>query len=70
MCGVKMSSVGELPHIWCNAKISEITSVNPTLDKTGVPDDLDVSFVPMSAVQAASGIIDVSDKRKFSEVKE
>lgn len=64
-----MSSVGELPHTWCNAKISEITSVNPTLDKAGVPDDLDVSFVPMSAVQAGSGIIDVNDQRKLSEVK-
>ncbi|MFZ2406770.1 MAG: restriction endonuclease subunit S [Methylobacter sp.] len=64
-----MSYVNGLPHTWCNAKISEISSVNPTLDKVGIPDDLEVSFVPMPAVQAESGIIDVSGKRKFSEVK-
>ncbi|MDD5177542.1 MAG: restriction endonuclease subunit S [Sterolibacterium sp.] len=64
-----MSSVGGLPQTWCDVRIFEITSVNPTLDKAGIPDDLEVSFVPMSAVQTESGIIDVSDKRKFSEVK-
>jgi type I restriction enzyme S subunit len=64
-----MSYVNGLPHTWCNAKISEISSVNPTLDKVGIPDDLDISFVPMPAVQAESGIIDVSGIRKFSEVK-
>jgi len=63
------SDVVGLHHTWCDAKISEITSVNPTLDKAGIPDDLDISFVPMPAVQAESGIIDVSGIRKFSEVK-
>jgi type I restriction enzyme S subunit len=64
-----MDNIGVLPRTWCNAKISEITSVNPTIDKAGIPDDLDISFVPMPAVQAESGIIDVSGKRKFLEVK-
>lgn len=63
------SNVVGLPHTWCDAKISEITFVNPTLDKAGIPDNLDISFVPMPAVQAESGIIDVSGIRKFSEVK-
>ena len=66
---MKMSGVGGLPKTWCSAKISEITSLNPTLDKAWIPDDLDISFVPMPAVQAGSGIIDVSRIRKFSEVK-
>lgn len=63
------ANVNGRPDAWCDAKISEVTSVNPTLDKAGIPDDLEVSFVPMPAVQAESGIIDVSGKRKFSEVK-
>jgi type I restriction enzyme S subunit len=58
-----------LPHAWCNATISEITAVNPTLDKAGIPDDLEISFVPMPAVQAENGIIDVSGIRKFSDVR-
>ncbi len=64
-----MSKTGAFPDTWCNAKISEITFVNPTLDKAGIADDLEVSFVPMPAVQAESGVIDVSGIRKFSEVK-
>ncbi|MBI2802015.1 MAG: restriction endonuclease subunit S [Gammaproteobacteria bacterium] len=64
-----MDEVGRLPRNWCDAKIDEITVINPTLDKTGIPDELEVSFVPMPAVQAESGIIDVSLKRRFSEVK-
>ena len=63
------NSAGELPDSWCDAKISEVTAVNPTLDKAGIPDDMEISFVPMPAVQAESGVIDVSGKRKFSEVK-
>ena len=63
------TNVSGLPHAWREARISEITSVNPTLDKAGIPDDLEISFVPMPAVQAESGIIDVSTNRKFSEVK-
>jgi type I restriction enzyme S subunit len=64
-----VNNVGILPHTWCDAKISEITSVNPTLNKADISDDLDISFVPMPAVQAESGIIDVTGIRKFSEVK-
>ena len=64
-----MSDTEVMPNTWCKAKISEITAVNPTLDKAGIPDDLDVSFVPMPAVQAENGIIDVSGIRKFSEVR-
>ena len=63
------SSIGELPANWSIAKLSEITLVNPTLDKSNFPDGLEVSFVPMPAVQAQSGVIDVSAKRKFTEVK-
>lgn len=63
------TNVSGLPHAWRDARISEVTSVNPTFDKAGIPDDLEISFVPMPAVQAESGIIDVSTNRKFSEVK-
>src|SRR4051812_4687237 len=64
-----MRSVGGIPRTWCAAKLPEITLVNPSLDKAEIPDDLEVSFVPMSAVQAESGIVDVSAKRKLCEVK-
>lgn len=49
--------------------LSEAVEVNPKLDRTSLNDDLDVSFVPMAAVEALSGGIDVSTIRKYAEVK-
>jgi len=54
---------------WELKRIDEIADVNPRLNKAGIPDDLDVSFVPMPAVSAGSGQIDVSGSRLFATVK-
>ncbi len=43
--------------------------VNPKLDKTQFEDNLDVSFVPMPAVEAESGQINVTETKKFIDVK-
>ena len=51
------------------APLSEAVEVNPKIDRTALHDDLDVSFVPMAAVEALSGGIDVSTVRKYAEVK-
>lgn len=59
----------ELPEGWETAELSEICLLNPTTDKSAISDDLAVSFVPMPAVEAESGVIDVSATRKFGEVK-
>jgi type I restriction enzyme, S subunit len=49
--------------------LSQAVEVNPKLDRSLLNDDLDVSFVPMAAVEALSGGIDVSTVRKYGEVK-
>ena len=49
--------------------LSHAVEVNPKLDRSLLNDDLDVSFVPMAAVEALSGGIDVSTIRKYAEVK-
>ncbi len=49
--------------------LSQAVDVNPKIDRTALHDDLDVSFVPMAAVEALSGGIDVSTVRKYGEVK-
>ncbi len=64
-----MMELGILPAGWETAELSEICLVNPTIDKSSISDDLAVSFVPMPAVEAESGGIDVSATRKFGEVK-
>jgi type I restriction enzyme S subunit len=58
-----------LPISWCSAQIVEVSLVNPTIDKSAFSDDLEISFVPMSAVQAGTGAIDVTESRKFADVK-
>lgn len=49
--------------------LSEAVEVNPKLDRSLLSDDLAVSFVPMAAVEATTGGIDVTTIRKFAEVK-
>jgi type I restriction enzyme S subunit len=59
----------QLPVGWTVSTIEDIADVNPRLNKAGISDDLNVSFVPMPAVGAADGSIDVSGERLFGEVK-
>ena len=49
--------------------LSQAVEVNPKIDRSSLSDDLDVSFVPMAAVEALSGGIVVSTVRKYAEVK-
>ena len=49
--------------------LSQAVEVNPKIDRSALHDDLDVSFVPMAAVEALTGGIDVSTIRKYAEVK-
>ena len=49
--------------------LSQAVEVNPKLDRSSLNDDLEVSFVPMAAVDALTGGIDVSTVRKYAEVK-
>jgi type I restriction enzyme S subunit len=58
-----------LPVGWDRAPISEVAEINPKFDKSGLDDALEVSFVPMPAVEAETGVIDVGATRPFGEVK-
>ena len=44
-----------LPSSWANATISDVAAVNPRLNKGNLSDDLEVSFVPMPAVEELTG---------------
>jgi type I restriction enzyme S subunit len=54
---------------WPLVRITEVAEINPRTDKSAIPDDLSVSFVPMPAVGAGDGSIDVSQVRPAGEVK-
>ena len=59
----------ELHSGWSAARISEIAEVNPPLDTPARADNPTVSFVPMTAVEAQTGAIDLSRTRRLSEVR-
>ncbi|MDP3012783.1 MAG: restriction endonuclease subunit S, partial [Candidatus Subteraquimicrobiales bacterium] len=64
-----MKNNDRLPEGWDIVTLNDICEINPRLDKSKIPADLEVAFVPMASVGAGDGKIDVSYKRPFSEVK-
>src|SRR5690606_38006835 len=54
---------------WASVSISDVVEVNPRFDKGGIEDNAEVSFVPMPAVGAETGEIDVSGTKLFGDVK-
>ncbi len=59
----------ELPEGWEWKTLGEVADINPRIDKSKIADDLQVTFVPMPAVGAGDGQIDVSQLRPAGEVK-
>lgn len=64
-----MGKQNYIPQNWAISSLQEVAVINPTLDKSAFDDVLEVSFVPMPAVEAETGRIDVSQTKKFGEVK-
>lgn len=59
----------KLPGSWEVVQLDRVVDVNPKLDKSLYDDELGVSFVPMPAVGAENGAIDVSETKSFVSVK-
>ena len=49
--------------------LTESVELNPRPDRGSLLDDLDVSFVPMAAVEAGTGRMDATAVRRFGDVK-
>ena len=64
----KINDTADLPDGWRCAKLAEVAEINPKLPKN-IPDNVEVSFLPMKAVQEEIGVIDLSITKKFGEVK-
>ena len=60
----------ELPRGWANTTLSAICAINPRVDKSAMGDDCIVTFIPMSAVEAGTGCIDLSQTRPFGAVRQ
>lgn len=58
-----------MPPSWAATPLCDIAEINPRLDRSDLSDELEVSFVPMPAVEAGTGAVDVSAPRTFGEVR-
>ena len=63
------SIVGDLPDGWVWTTLEEVSELNPRIDKHGIDDNLEVTFLPMKNVEELSGKIDLSETKRFSELK-
>ncbi len=59
----------DCPPGWANVPLHEICAINPRVDKNAIEIETVVSFVPMPAVEAETGKIDVSETRSFGAVR-
>ena len=58
-----------LPDGWTTASLQELGEINPRFGKDELPEDLEVTFLPMKCVEEVSGKIDASNSRHVSEVR-
>ncbi|GAB5349051.1 restriction endonuclease subunit S [Alteriqipengyuania sp. 357] len=59
----------EIPPGWHNVTLEDVAAFNPGVDKSQFMAEDELPFVPMPAVEAETGRIDVSERRPFSKVK-
>ena len=58
-----------LPAGWAWATVEQVCLVNPRTFAAPVSDNCEVSFVPMAAIEAETGVIDLSQIKLFRDVK-
>jgi type I restriction enzyme S subunit len=67
--GPGKQNIDNLPNDWVIVTLDQVSGINPRIDKKGIPEYLEVSFVPMPEVGAENGYINVKNTRPFAEVK-
>ncbi len=63
------AGLSELPDGWVWTTLEEVSKLNPRIDRQGIDDDLEVTFLPMKSVEELSGKTDLSETKRFSELK-
>ncbi len=59
----------ERSTLWPRVPFTKAIDLNPKPERGSLSDEVQVSFVPMAAVEAGTGAIDASAVRKYAEVK-
>ncbi|MBL8188945.1 MAG: restriction endonuclease subunit S [Acidobacteria bacterium] len=58
-----------LPKSWGTVVIDEVAEINPALPISNLPEDTEVSFLPMKAVEEESGFFNPAMAKKYVEVR-
>ena len=66
---VEDAMLRELPDGWVMTTLGEACLINPRFFTEPVEDDRELSFLPMAAVEAGTGRIDLSRTRLFADVR-
>ena len=64
-----ISEKNSVPKGWIQTELSHLAALNPKLEKNSIDPKLEVSFVPMRCVEELSGRINLSNTRKFEDVR-
>ena len=59
----------ELPGGWVWARLGDVSQINQSPSFDELPADLEIPFVPMAAVAEETGIVDLSQRRRVSELR-
>jgi len=63
--GPGKQNIDNLPNDWVIVTLDQVSGINPRIDKKGIPEYLEVSFVPMPEVGAENGYINVGVGSNF-----
>lgn len=58
-----------LPPSWATTQLSDVVTLNPRVESSTIDDELLVSFVPMRAVGAGTGLVNATITRPWAEVR-
>ena len=64
-----MTRALDVPASWAMTALGEVCLINPRTFTKSVEDDWELSFLPMAAVEAGTGQIDLSQTKLFAEVR-
>ncbi len=66
---IDTTNLPELPKWWIWVQLYGIAAINPSLPDFKYHNDMEVSFIPMKAVSEVTGQVELSETKKYAEVK-
>ena len=65
-----MTHLWDIPESWASTTLEEACLINPRFFTEPVENDRELTFLPMAAIEAGTGRIDLSQTRLFADVRQ